>query len=73
MGEAVSYELDDFELEMLLESGWSVMRSNEHEVAAFVLADKTAVNRMLTGAEVTVDQSGRRWRCRLTPKSWLAK
>ncbi len=69
--EAVSYELENFELEMQLASGWSVVRANEHEVAAFALADKSAVHTMLTGAEVTVDQRGHRWRCRLTPKSWL--
>jgi hypothetical protein len=68
----MSYELDNFELEMHLTSGWSVVRANEHEVAAYVLDDKNAVSSMLTGAEVTCeDDNGVRWRCRLTPKSWL--
>lgn len=70
--EVVSYELENFELEMLLASGWSVVHADEHEVAAHVLDDKAAVHTMLTGAEVTVDQRGTRWRCRLVPKSWLA-
>lgn len=70
----MSYELENFELEMMLARGWSVVRANEHQVAAFVLADKDAVQRMLTGAEVeVVDDADTRWRCRLTPKSWLAK
>ncbi len=67
----VSYELENFELEIRLASRWSVVRADEHEVAAHVLADKQAVHTMLTGAEVTVDQRGSRWQCRLTPKSWL--
>lgn len=69
----VSYELENFELEMELATGWTTVRANENEVAAFVLADKKAVQTMLTGSEISATQDGHVWRCRLTPKSWLVK
>lgn len=69
--EPISYELENFELEVMLHSGWSVIRADENEVAAQALSDKWAVHTMLAGAEVMVYRHGRRWPCRLTPKSWL--
>lgn len=66
-------ELDQFELELKLNGGWSTFRADEHEVAAHVLTDVSAVSNMLSGCEVQVEASGARYRCRLTPKAWLAK
>lgn len=64
-------ELENFELEMKLASGWVVVRPSRDAFAADIVANADAVLTMLTGAVVTIEHRGRSCTCRLTPKSWL--
>lgn len=67
-------ELADFELELQGNRGlWSSFREDEDERAAAALNDEGSMRYMLCGGETTVERDGVRTRCRLTPKSWLAK
>ena len=65
-------ELKDFVVELQGNDGrWSNFRANEDERVAAVLQVRGAVLHMLGGGISTVEKSGVRTRCRLTPKSWL--
>lgn len=70
----ISYELESFDLEIRSDSSgdWKVWREDEHPVARYVLNDRDAVHSMLASATRTVEWDGRRFYCRLTPKSWRA-
>jgi hypothetical protein len=68
----VSYELENFVLQLKLAGHWTTVAAGEHQAAAEILGNADAVRVMLCGAEITVESAGQKWQCRLTPKSWLA-